>query len=76
MDVDALFDGVTNGTQAQDVISNAVASPDLAHLKAAALVVFFMLCRDFGRFVIPRLVKELTSASLVGLTQVLPKKED
>jgi hypothetical protein len=62
MDVDTLLDHVTNGTQATDVLSNAVRTPDLAHLKAASLVVFFMLCRDFSKFVIPLIVKKLTES--------------
>jgi len=41
------------------VLSNAVATPSLAHLKAASIVIFFMLCRDLGKFVIPRLLDRL-----------------
>lgn len=59
MDVETLLDSVTNGTQATDVLSNAVATPSLAHLKAASIVIFFMLCRDLGKFVIPRIVDRL-----------------
>jgi len=76
MDVEELLDGVTNSTQAADTLSNAVKTPDLAHLKAAVLVVFFMLCRDFSRFVIPRLLEKLTSIDLANLAKVPPKKED
>lgn len=59
MDVETLLDSVTNGTQATDVLSNAVTTPSLAHLKAASIVIFFMLCRDFGKFVIPHIVERL-----------------
>jgi hypothetical protein len=69
MDVDSLLDSVTNGTQATDVLHDAVVTPSLAHLKAASIVIFFMLCRDLGKFVIPRLVDRL-------LNQTITKKTD
>jgi hypothetical protein len=72
MDLDALLDHVTNGTQATDTLSNAVKTPDLHHLKAASIVVLFMLCRDFSKFVIPLLVKRLTES----LVPTSPKKAD
>jgi hypothetical protein len=76
MDVEDLLDGVTNSTQASDTFSKALATPDLAHLKAAAVVVFFMLCRDFGKFVIPRLLQQLTSFDPAALAIPTAKKAD
>jgi hypothetical protein len=64
MDVEYLLDGVTNGTQATDVLSKAIASPDLAHIKAALLVAFFMLCRDLVKYVTPRVIARITKETL------------
>jgi fucose permease len=76
MDVETLLDSVTNGTQATDALSNAVANPSLAHLKAASIVIFFMLCRDLGKFVIPRILEKLTSTSLATLASPSEGKKD
>jgi hypothetical protein len=76
MDVELLLDSVTNSTQAADVLSNAVATPSLAHLKAASIVIFFMLCRDIGKFVIPRVLERLASSSLSSLGSPTLKKAD
>lgn len=64
MDVEYLLDGVTNSTQATDVLSKAIANPNLAHIKAALLVAFFMLCRDLVKYVTPRLIARITKETL------------
>jgi len=71
MDIDALIenvkfddviDGVTNTTQATSALQDVIKTPDYAHFKAAAVVVLLMLCKDFGHFVIPVVVKFLIQA--------------
>jgi len=58
--IDDLIDGVTNTTEATNALQDVIKTPDYAHIKAAAVVVLLMLCRDFGRFVIPFVLKFLT----------------
>jgi hypothetical protein len=77
MDVDLLLDGVTNSTQASDALSDALKTPDLAHIKAAALVVVFMLCRDLGKHVIPLVLKQIKeSLGYSDLASVLSKPQE
>ena len=54
----------TNSTQSTDVLKAVVANPDLQHVKAAAVVVFLLLCRELGHYIIPLVLKHLKSLAL------------
>ena len=63
MDIDDLLTdavkSVANSTQSTDALQSALAVPDYAHIKAAAVVILCMLLRDLSKSVIPRFLKYL-----------------
>jgi hypothetical protein len=63
MDIDEILKDVvtevSNSTQSSDALQSALATPDYAHIKAAAVVILCMVLRDFSRSVIPRVLTYL-----------------
>ena len=71
---DTVLDGVTNTTDPANALQDVFKTPDYAHIKAATLVLLLMLCRHFGHFVIPFIVKFLTQTQQP--TVLLPAKQE
>jgi hypothetical protein len=64
MDVDDIInsiDSFANKTQADDVLVEAIQTQDFTHIKAAAVVAFFILCKDVCKLIIPFTINFLKS---------------
>jgi hypothetical protein len=76
MDISDLLAESVNSTESADALAKVVEHPDLAHLKAAAVVVFFMLCRDLYKSVIPLALKYFREQLSEQVTPPAPTKLD
>lgn len=65
MEFDEILESVTtNSTQSTNALQAVVANPDLQHVKAAAVVVVLLLCKELGHYIIPLALKYVKSLAL------------